>query len=279
MLDGIIDFDRAVRNPEDTAALQSQFLFENDWLHLNAQGYETMGNCIDLSLFTKTEPVSDVEDEDDYGQAIWIEAEDLRSNTAGTAFQVVSDVAASGGKYLKTVTQTASAAPTDKAYILTANFKTDKADTYYIYARVLCPTWDDDSYWVSVDSPLGSNFANGLQTASWDWKELYHGTLQTGDHQLNIGGREDGACLDKLCIAANPEPPTGMGGVATSIKAPALQSRTVGSIDTYSLSGIRLTAQNAGPCIEVRRANDGTIISRRLVLLSHAQHQHHAKLF
>ena len=56
MLDGVIDFDQAVRNPQDTAAMQQQFLFENDWLHLNAKGYETMGGCIDLSLFTKTDP-------------------------------------------------------------------------------------------------------------------------------------------------------------------------------------------------------------------------------
>ena len=51
MLDGVIDFDRAVRDPQDTAAMQQLFLFENDWLHLNAKGYETMGNCIDLNLF------------------------------------------------------------------------------------------------------------------------------------------------------------------------------------------------------------------------------------
>ena len=54
LLDGVIDFDQAVRNPQDTEAMQQQFLFENDWLHLNAKGYETMGNCIDLNLFTKT---------------------------------------------------------------------------------------------------------------------------------------------------------------------------------------------------------------------------------
>jgi len=59
MLDGVIDFDRAVRDPQDTAAMQQLFLFENDWLHLNAKGYETMGNCIDLNLFTKTSPLAD----------------------------------------------------------------------------------------------------------------------------------------------------------------------------------------------------------------------------
>lgn len=51
MLDGVIDFDKAVRNPDDPMAMQEAFLFENDWLHLNAYGYETMGGCIDLNLF------------------------------------------------------------------------------------------------------------------------------------------------------------------------------------------------------------------------------------
>ena len=54
----MIDFDKAVRNPQDPAAMQQQFLFENDWLHLNAIGYETMGNCIDLNLFTQTGPLA-----------------------------------------------------------------------------------------------------------------------------------------------------------------------------------------------------------------------------
>ena len=62
MLDGVIDFDQAVRNPQDKEAMQQQFLFENDWLHLNAQGYETMGNSIDLNLFTKTGPLATNED-------------------------------------------------------------------------------------------------------------------------------------------------------------------------------------------------------------------------
>ena len=51
-LDGVIDFDLAVRNPQDPEAMQEEFLFENDWLHFNAKGYETMGNSIDLNLFT-----------------------------------------------------------------------------------------------------------------------------------------------------------------------------------------------------------------------------------
>ena len=53
LLDGVIDFDQAVRNPQDPEAMQKEFLFENDWLHFNAKGYETMGSSIDLNLFTK----------------------------------------------------------------------------------------------------------------------------------------------------------------------------------------------------------------------------------
>lgn len=267
MLDGVIDFDEAVRNPQDLEAMQSKFLFENDWLHLNAQGYETMGGCIDLSLFTKTDPVSDEEEPYD-NNALWIEAENLPTEKSGTAFQVVEDAMASKGKYLETVEQTIPA-PTDSTHILAAHFTASKADTYYIYARVLCPTWDDDSYFVSVDGALNSNFVNGLQTASWEWKEIYHGNLQAGQHTLYIGGREDGACLDKLCITTNPEAPSGMGGntIPTSISEVSAHHPSTVSIEHYSLSGMRLTTlPTTGMYIEVRRADDGSI-SRKVIIL------------
>jgi hypothetical protein len=267
MLDGVVDFDKAVRNPQDTAAMQSQFHFENDWLHLNAKGYETMGGCIDLNLFTKTDPVSDAEDpEEPYDDnALWIEAEDLRTNSVGKAFQVVEDAQASNGKYLKTVTQTVPA-PTDSIYMLAANFTVKANATYYIYARVLCPTWDDDSYFFSIDKPLGGDFANGLQTASWEWKEICHASLQAGQHKLVIGGREDGACMDKLCITVNPEAPSGMGGRTTAVET-LHAARQAATTDFYSLSGMRLTAQQAqGPYIAVSRAEDGAVISRKIVI-------------
>lgn len=51
--DGVIDFDAAMRDPEQPDRLNPAFLFENDWLHPNAKGYQTMGDCIDLNLFTR----------------------------------------------------------------------------------------------------------------------------------------------------------------------------------------------------------------------------------
>jgi lysophospholipase L1-like esterase len=49
--DGVIDFDAMVRDTEDPERLNPAFLFENDWLHLNASGYELMGKGIDVNLF------------------------------------------------------------------------------------------------------------------------------------------------------------------------------------------------------------------------------------
>ena len=49
--DGVIDFDAMVRDTGDPDRLNPAFLFENDWLHLNASGYEVMGRGIDTELF------------------------------------------------------------------------------------------------------------------------------------------------------------------------------------------------------------------------------------
>lgn len=49
--DGVIDFDRITAGPDDPARINPAFLFENDWLHLNAAGYEHMGRSIDHALF------------------------------------------------------------------------------------------------------------------------------------------------------------------------------------------------------------------------------------
>lgn len=51
--DGVIDFDAAMRDPEQPDRLNPAYLFENDWLHSNADGYQHMGEAIDLKLFEK----------------------------------------------------------------------------------------------------------------------------------------------------------------------------------------------------------------------------------
>lgn len=51
VFDGVIDFDRLVADPANPDRLDPAFLYENDWLHLNAAGYEKMGRGIDRGLF------------------------------------------------------------------------------------------------------------------------------------------------------------------------------------------------------------------------------------
>jgi len=47
--DGVIDFDRVMRNPQDTLSLISSF--QNDGLHPDSAGHRTMGNAVDVKLF------------------------------------------------------------------------------------------------------------------------------------------------------------------------------------------------------------------------------------
>lgn len=215
MLDGVIDFADAVCNPQDPEAMRQKFLFQNDWLHFNAEGYQTMGEAIDLELFTKTEPLADDADDNDVNSdsnGWWIEAESLVTPVCGTQFTDKSDVNASGGHYLLSEREFISTAPTDSADMLVVKFKVEEAATYHLYARVNCPTWNDDSYWVKLDNG-NFTYANGLCTnGSWDWKELGAYPLSVGSHTLTIASREDGAMIDKLFLSTSSQLPVGMGG-------------------------------------------------------------------
>ena len=51
VFDGVIDFDRLVADPAQPDRLDPAFLYQRDWLHLNAKGYEKMGWGIDRALF------------------------------------------------------------------------------------------------------------------------------------------------------------------------------------------------------------------------------------
>ena len=53
-LDGVIDFDKAIRNPSDTISMIPAYIYQNDWLHPNAEGHKVMGECVDLELFKRS---------------------------------------------------------------------------------------------------------------------------------------------------------------------------------------------------------------------------------
>ncbi|MBO9681979.1 MAG: SGNH/GDSL hydrolase family protein [Flavisolibacter sp.] len=47
--DGVIDFDKAIRDPNDPATILAEA--QSDYLHPNELGYQMMGKAVDLSLF------------------------------------------------------------------------------------------------------------------------------------------------------------------------------------------------------------------------------------
>ncbi|MCX7725824.1 MAG: SGNH/GDSL hydrolase family protein, partial [Chitinispirillaceae bacterium] len=49
VIDGYIDFDKAVRDPQDTTRVRAEI--KNDWLHPNEEGYKVLGQSVDLKLF------------------------------------------------------------------------------------------------------------------------------------------------------------------------------------------------------------------------------------
>ena len=96
-----------------------------------------------------------------------------------------------------------NAVPRGEANRLELPFKVEQGGSYHLYARVNCPTADDDSFWIQVDDGQFMA-ANGLRTGGWDWVRLTRSQLKPGEHQLTIAYREDGALLDKICITTYP---------------------------------------------------------------------------
>jgi len=208
--DACIDFDKIMRDPQDTLRIISSF--QNDGLHPDAEGYKKMGESIDLNLFTQEDTVFQ------QGQLeyFWFEAE--RFVKEGSNYNIISDAAASNEKYIsvRAGIQSLNSPPLLQENLLTIPFNTKFDTTYYVYARVNCPSYDDDSFWITVDNNQFYN-SNGLKTNGWEWKKLNSYQLTKGKHTIQIGYREDGACLDKLCITNDLIAPIGLGGVDSTV--------------------------------------------------------------
>jgi hypothetical protein len=145
-------------------------------------------------------------------QFVWLEAECAK---VGADWDVVDSGQASNGRYVtaKAGTQSLSSAPTDSRSLLALPFAIQKPGTFAVFARMNCPTADDDSFWLKMDNGE-FEMHNGLGTSGWEWKRLTHVALEAGEHTLTIGYREDGAQLDKISISNYPYAPKGMGDEA-----------------------------------------------------------------
>ncbi len=206
--DAVIDFEPVLQSPSDPLRLISSY--QNDNLHPDAAGYKKMGESIDLDLFVGFDsnfPIPDLEDIKWY----WFEAE--RFVPEGSDFEIHHDPRASNEQYIevKPGIEYLNSPDLENGTIIIP-FEIEVAGNYRIYGRLNCPTYNDDSFWVSVN---GGPFtmSNGLVTSGWEWKEMESYELEAGQHLLYISSREDGAQLDKICISNYEYAPLGIGGI------------------------------------------------------------------
>ncbi|MGD8782490.1 MAG: GDSL-type esterase/lipase family protein [Ignavibacteria bacterium] len=208
--DAVIDLDMALRDPADTLSLLPE-ADDGDHLHPSETGHRMMAEAVDLNLFVG----NDTLDYTDESKTIYFEPE---CATVGESWDILSDTQASNGNYVtvKTGVQSLDEAPSGSESAIVIPFSVDTTGDFSVYARLNCPTADDDSYWVKMDDEE-FQMNNGLVTSGWEWKNLNDYTLTEGEHTLTIAYREDGAELDKICISNSVSAPTGIGEEAENI--------------------------------------------------------------
>ncbi len=228
LLDGVIDMDKALRNPADTLSLLPIY-DSGDHLHPSESGHHMMGEAVDLNLFTG----SDTLIYNNESKTIYFEPE---CAIVGANWDKLTDPLASNRKYVivKAGVQSLDQAPTDSASYIIIPFSIDSAGNYSVFARLNDQTYDDDSYWVEMDKGTFKMY-NGLITSGWEWLKLDDYTLTEGDHTLTIAYREDGAELDKICITNSGIAPTGMGEEAENVCTLTGMENSTKAVEQYTL--------------------------------------------
>src|SRR5215510_2892817 len=148
-------------------------------------------------------------------QSFWLEAE---CGSVGSLWNKPSDAAASNSQYvtIQPGNNSTASAPTNTAGHITFPLSVTQAGTYRLFARVLGPTANDDSFWVRMDGGTWVMWNNWF-TGSWTWRQFPNTfNLADGSHTLTIAYREDGARLDKINVTTSTAAPTGTGSPASN---------------------------------------------------------------
>ncbi len=237
--DAVIDFDKLLRNPEDTISLVSSY--QNDGLHPDTSGYRIMVDSMDLKLFEGLDTLMPATDTSGT-ELVWIEPE---CAMVGENWKLIIDPQVSNQSYatVESGLNSIPEAPAGTESAIYIPFTVTKDTTYYIFARLNCPGTDDDSYWVKMDDGEFAMY-DGLGTSGWEWKGLDNYLLTAGEHALTIAYSEDGANLDKLCITNDTIAPTGIGTTADIVCLPDTTTPVSGIIDVTGRSDTYTLGQN-----------------------------------
>ncbi|MFA9389714.1 MAG: nucleoside hydrolase-like domain-containing protein [Prolixibacteraceae bacterium] len=141
---------------------------------------------------------------------VWLEAE---CGTVGALWNTESDATASNDKYItiQTGNNSTDNAPENNESQATYTFEISKSGTYTLWARVIAPNANDDSFWLSMDNGEWWSWNNIASSSAWTWASNQSYSLDMGKHTLTIGYREDGAKLDKIYLTFTGNSPMGEG--------------------------------------------------------------------
>jgi hypothetical protein len=147
---------------------------------------------------------------------VWLEAE---CGTVGSLWNVNSSGSASNGQYvtIQSGNNSTGSAPTNTNGHINIPFSVSQSGTYVVWARVIAPNGNDDSFWIRMDGGTWINWNNiAPGSTSWTWDDVQSFSLSSGSHTLTIAYREDGAQLDKIYITNSGSTPSGAGSAATN---------------------------------------------------------------
>jgi hypothetical protein len=95
---------------------------------------------------------------------------------------------------------------------ITYTFDVSEGGNYMLWARVICPSYNDDSFWIRMDYGSWIMWNNIPYARAWAWASLGQPFgLSAGNHTLTVAYREDGTQLDKLYITHSGAIPSGYG--------------------------------------------------------------------
>lgn len=196
---------------------------------------------------------------------LFIEAED---GTVGSLWQVLNDTQASCGKYvmINSGNNSSNNAPDNTTGWVSIDFEISRPTTYVLWLRTICPSANDDSFWLRLDNEEWSSW-NGIPTSTtWQWNKCPRTyTMLEGKHTLHIGYREDGTKLDKLMFSCIGTIPEGLGNEVTSIYTTNNTDIQVVEISYFDLTGRKLSGNlHQGIVIKRIKFNDGTVKSEKI---------------
>jgi hypothetical protein len=194
-----------------TAHVISASGLTGDWAHFNSEGYRILGMRYAAEMLSLSGVNVKVLEPETYN----FEAE---CSTVGSNWNEINDANASNKSYvtIKPGINNTTEASQDSANAVYFTFTAKSDTTFYVYARLNCPTLTTDSFWVKMDNGT-FEYVNSLTTSGWKWLKLKSYNLKAGKHTFAIANGEQGAKLDKVFISNYNNVPAGMGDPAIRI--------------------------------------------------------------